>query len=50
MDSLKDNNSTVYQMFSKGNVVIRLAKIENGQDWHLIHSVIKQDIMRSLKK
>ena len=37
-------------MFSEGNVLIRPAKIENGQNWHPIHLVIKQVIMRSLKK
>ena len=49
MDGLKDNNSEVYKIFSEGNVVIRFVKIENGQDWHPIHLVIKQIIMRSLK-
>ena len=32
MDSQKDNNSEVYKIFSEGNVVIRRAKIEYGQD------------------
>ena len=32
MDGLKDNNCEVYKMFSEGNAVIGLVKIENGQD------------------
>ena len=32
MDIMKDNNSKVYTMFFEGNLVVRLAKIEDGQD------------------
>ena len=35
--SLKDNNPEVYKIFSEGNLDIRWAMIENGQDWHSIY-------------
>ena len=49
MDSLKDDCSEVYKIFSKGNVLIGCAKIENGQDWHPIRLVIQLAILRSLE-
>ena len=49
MRNLKDNNPKVYKIFSEGSVVTLYAIIENGQDKHPIHLMIKQVIMRSLK-
>ena len=46
MHSLKDNNPEVYKIFSEASVVIQCAIIENGQDRHPIHLVIKKVIMR----
>ena len=49
MYNLKDNNPTNYKVFSEGNLNIRYAMVENGQDWHPIHLVVKQVIMRFLE-
>ena len=47
MHNLKDNNLKVYKIFSEGNLDIRWrVLIENGQDWHPIHLVMKQTINR----
>ena len=46
---MKDNNSEVYKTFSGGNLDIRYAMIENGQDCHPIYLLIKQAIIRALK-
>ena len=46
MHSLKDNNPEVYKIFSEGNLDIQCAIIENGKEWHLVHLVIKQAIMK----
>ena len=46
MYNLKDDNLEVYKLFSEGNLVIRHAMVENGQD--PIYFVIKQVIMSSL--
>ena len=45
MHSLKDNNPKVYKIFSKGNLVIWRLKIENEQDWHPIHLLIKEVVV-----
>ena len=45
MHSLKDNNPEVCKIFSEGNLDLRCAMIENGQDLHPIHFLIKQEIL-----
>ena len=45
MHSLKDNNPEVYKIFSEENLDLRRAMIENGQDWHPIHFLIKQGVL-----
>ena len=49
MHSLKDNNPENWKIFSGENLVIQCVMIESGKNWHPIHLVIKQVMMRSIK-
>ena len=41
MQSLKDNNAKVHNIFSEWNLDIWCAMIDNVQDWHPIDLVIE---------